>query len=481
MYKSPSKRKQGLKLFITYGIMTAAVLFLVTSLVFVMLGYRFNKATSTIEQGGLVQFNTRPTSASVTIGSAKLSDRTPSKITVNPGTYTVKMAKNGYHDWSKSVDVDAGQVLWLNYAQLVPTDIKTQVLAEYDDITNALASPNGDRYAVTTKPDVAQVSFIDVTSSTPKLSALEITPSILPKGYKSLTPVIWASDSNRLLIEVKHDRGKDWLLVDRRDSKKTVNLSAQYAADISEALFDPRSSDKVIIRTKSGEVRLIDTGSGVMSSVMASSVTYMTTYMKDALLVVQQVSPSVQSVGYISFGSNVVRQLQSISNKDTTRVAGASYFRDPYISISNGTKLDVYRINRLPSSSSSESISMTKLLTTEVSEPLLFLGARSAGRFVTAQHKHGLLTYDLELRRQSNTSFTTPTTSELRWLDRYHFYLTNGTSLERVEFDGGNPHVITKLSTSFDAISRENGKYIYAINKTADGKYQLQRSKMTTN
>lgn len=478
MYRAPSKQRQLIKRVLVYGAMTATVLLLVTALVFVMLGYRFNKETSTIEQGGLVQFNTRPTDASVTIGSAKLTDRTPSKITVNPGTYTVTMAKDGYHTWTKSADVKAGQVLWLNYAQLVPTTIETKQLTDFKTIAEVLASPNGDRYALLPVANKSTLDFVDITADAPKQTTMTLPETALPKNLASIDLKSWGSDSDHLLLIAKAGNATEWLVTDRRDAEKTTNISTKYDLDIAEAVFDPRSNNRVIVRTAAGDVRIVDINQETVSGAIASSVTYMAMYSNDAILVVQRTAPTVQSVGYVSFGSNEVRQLQEIMNDKPTLVAGASYFGDPYISIANGTELTTYKLNSLPSSESEASVGMTNLLATTIPSDAKYLSAKSGGRFVLAQYSKGLLTYDIELKKQSNTSFTKGVAEELRWLDRYHFYLTNGTSLEMLEFDGGNSHEITSLATSFDAILRSNGKYIYSFNTTADGKFTLQRSQM---
>lgn len=478
MYRAPSKRRQLAVRALVYGFMTATVLMIVTALVFVMLGYRFNRETSTIQQGGLVQFNTRPSSASVTIGTAKLANRTASKITVNPGTYNVVMEKNGYHSWTKTVDVKAGQVLWLNYAQLIPSSIKTKDVQSFDTVSDALASPNGDRYALLTNATSPIIDFIDITSDKPKQSSLSLLPNVRPADPATFKLKVWGSDSDKLLMTAKTDKATDWLLVDRRDESKTVNISTKYGVEISEAVFDPRSNNRVIVRTVSGDIRIIDMSADTMSDVMASSVTSMSTYMNDAILVVRQITPTTQSIGYVSFGSTTVRQLQEISNADKTLVAGATYFGDPYITISNGNKLDVYRIRSMPSSDSETSIGMSNLLSASLPSGATYLSVRTNGRFVLAQYGSGLLTYDIELKKRSNTSFTVTVNDELRWLDKYHFYLTNGSSLEVLEFDGGNAHEITPLTTSFDAIWRDNGKYIYSIKSTVDGKFSLQRSLM---
>jgi hypothetical protein len=458
--------------------MTIAVAALVTFLVFVMLGYRFNRDTSTIEQGGLVQFATSPTNANVTIGKAKLSDTTPSKITVNPGNYNVAMSRTGYKEWKKNVDVKSGEVLWLNYAQLVPNTIVTKQQTRFGSLTSALSAPNGDRFALVQEAAKPVITFADITGDTPKLTTITLPARVLPSGK---TPTFslskWANDSDRLLVDMTYDSTTERLLVDRRDAEKTVNLSKDYVSDIAEAMFDPRSSDRLIIRNTKGELRTANTADDSLSSVIASSVSSMSLYENDAILIVRAEPEGGQSVGYISLGSDKVRVLKRIASTEKTLVALSNYFSEPYLAVSVGSQLDVYKLRSLPSSQSADIISMTRLFTSPLPATADYLSIRTSGRFVLAQYAGGLQTYDIELAKQTITSFKTPVTSELRWLDKYHFYLTNGQQLEVLEFDGANPHRITNLTTGFDAVQSDNGKYIYTINAAQNG-YVIQRSQM---
>ena len=168
MYRAPSKKTLLIRRIAIYAGMTISVVTVVTLLVFVMLGYRFNRDTSTIQQGGLVQFNSKPEGASVTIGKANLSDTTPSKITVNPGDYDVKMQLAGYLPWEKNVTIEAGEVLWLNYTQLVPTNIETENIATFNSVAQAETSPNGKFYAVVSQRAQPTVTFVELNDSTPK-------------------------------------------------------------------------------------------------------------------------------------------------------------------------------------------------------------------------------------------------------------------------------------------------------------------------
>ena len=478
MYRAPSKRRQLISRVAIYSFMTIAVLLLVTFLVFVMLGYRFNRDTSTIEQGGLVQFASRPTDANVTIGKAKLTDLTPSKITVNPGNYDVSMSRKGYQSWKKNVDVRSGEVLWLNYTQLVPNRVTTKQLTRFDALAGALSAPNGDRFALIEDATKPVITFADITGDTPKLTRITLPAAVLPTDKAStITLSKWANDSDRLLVDITYGTTTERLLVDRRDSEEAVNLTRKYVPDIAEVMFDPRSSDRLVIRNAKGELRTVNTANDTLSGVLASSVSYMSLYKNDAVLVVRTDPDGSQSVGYISLGGDKVRVIKRIASTEKTLVALADYFSDPYLVITVGSQLDIYKLRQLPSSQSDDSISMNRVFTSALPAPADHLSIRTSGRFVLAQYPSGLQTYDIELERQSITAFKPPATRELRWLDKYHFYLTDGKQLEVLEFDGANPHHITDLTTTFDAVQSDDGKYIYTIGATEKG-YAIQRSLM---
>ena len=389
------------------------------------------------------------------------------------------MTRSGYRQWNKNVDIRAGEVLWLNYAQLVPDNVETKQLTKFDTIVDAKSSPNGDRFALLTDAAKPLITYVDVTGETPKVTTLTIPTNALPEGK---TPTFslgdWANDSDRMLINMTFDGVTQRLVVDRREPNRTINLSAKYEADISEAKFDPRSSERMIVRSSNGDLRTIDTASDALSSVLATGVTSMSVYGNDAILVVQTLPDNAQSVGYISFGSSEVRQIKRIDSTERTLVAAASYFSEPHVAIATGSKLDVYRLRSLPSSRSTDAISMTSLTSSVLPAAIDHLSVRSSGRFVVAQYASGVQTYDIELSKQTLTSFSVPVAEELRWLDKYHFYVTSGTDLQVMEFDGGNQQRITALTTRFDSVQSDNGEFIYSFNVHPDGGFAIQQSRM---
>lgn len=477
MHQTRSRRRQIIQRTIVYTLMTTFVVGLVTVLVLLMLGYRFNRLTNTIEQGGLVQFVTHPSGASVTVGNAHLIDTTPSKITVNAGHYQVKMEKSGYRLWQKSVDVEAGEVLWLNYAQLVPEKITTTTVASFASLYEARVSPTGRYYALL--PDAIKPSIVLIDMADSKYQQTNVNLNTVAgktSGTWHYTIASWSNDSNFILVKRTQASQIEWLLVDRHDPAKSQNLTSTYKKAISTVLFDPNSSNRLILRMNDGTLQTADVSSGNPSDVLLRDITGINVS-DDTLLYVQQKSPTIQSVGYMSLGGVKGRELVQRETKQKLLIDIGSYYGDLYTVIATGNEMDLYRLSALPNSASTTPITMTPVAHFQVATPPLNASIRSAGRLAVVESQRGFLTYDLELGKMTSTDLGTTTTSRLTWLDKYHVgYVVNGR-FTIIEFDGGNRQEITEATAGFEGDQSSDNKYVYSFLRTDRG-VELRRSQM---
>lgn len=477
MYRAPSKRSQVIKRSIIYTCMTLFVVLAVTALVFLMLGYRFNKTSNTIIQGGLVQFDSKPSGARVTIGSAKLASRTPSKITVNPGSYSVKMERAKYRNWQKTVDVEAGHVLYLKYAKLVPNQVASKTLTTLPSVDQMTVTPNDRFMAVLASSASPELTMVDLKDSKQKQTVISL-PIMAPEDTKPVYKIEkWSGDSKKLLISQKTAEKTNWFFVEYDKPDQTVDLSKTYDLEIKDVLFDPRGSERLIITTTDGAVRLLDVGSRALSPVVLSNITDLSLF-KSNLMYVKTLSQTEQSVGYLSLGRTESRELKSLVTKETVRVSADEYYHTTYLAITTGSSLEVSSIDSLPGSNDSGPLSFKTLFNQIIpGKDISKLAMRTGGRFVVAQSSDALSVYDLELKKFTTTKFATAQKQAVRWIDGYHFYSAADGKLTMMDFDGANQQVITKTSGDMDVAQSDNGKYWFTLNKTETG-YQLIRLTM---
>lgn len=108
-------------------------------------GYRPTKA-GTIKGTGLLSANSFPTAAEVYI-NGKLTTATDNTLNLDPNSYDVEIKKDGYHTWSKKLQITAELVTETN-AQLFPTSPSLEPLT-YTGALQAIPSPDGTKLAFT--------------------------------------------------------------------------------------------------------------------------------------------------------------------------------------------------------------------------------------------------------------------------------------------------------------------------------------------
>lgn len=484
MYHPPSKRKQLLQRTLTYGFMTLAVIALLVVLVFVMLGYRFNAADGHIEQGGLVQFDTEPNGATVTVDGRQLSTRTPSKLTATTGHHFITMERKGYDTWQKAVKVTPGGVLWLNYARLVPSELKPVPVADFKEVSDALASPDMKKMAIKQAAGTAQLTVADLTREDARTETLALPENSYtrPENAKSqkFTLEKWHKNSRYLLVKHSFDGQKEWLVVDTEDASRTKNISTLLDIDASRVAFHG-SNGRIVYVQVDNDVRKVDIDAETLSRPLVRDVAEFSVF-DTSTLVYSTVrgKNGARSVGYYQDGADKPYVIRSYTDDGKTplKIAVGKYFGEMYEAVAYGEKVEVLK-GDLPKTDAA-----AKRLKTvaEFAVPggAKYLSVVTDGRFVVAQKGASYTVHDLELKKTTTTELkgSGKVAGQLPWLDDYMVWSDRGGMLRLYEFDGANQHDIMKVTPGLSATLSPSGKYLYGFSKDKDGTYHLQRVRM---
>lgn len=467
--------------------MSIAVITLVTALVMVILGYRFNGDDGKIEQGGLVQFSSQPSGAFVALDGVNFGSRTATKTTMTAGSHLVSMSRTGYQEWRKSINVVPGAVLWLNYARLVPTELPVSKMAEFTTVTSSAVSIDKRWMAVkaeATSPEIHMfdVSQADVAATKLTLPATSYTQPAEGKGQQ-FSLQTWDPSSRYLLVRHTIDEvaRPEWLVVDTQNVANTKNITTLLDVDIAKVLFATNNS-QVVYAQIGHDVRRIDLASATLSRPLLTNVAEFAQYRDDTLVYTSQVDATTKqrSVGYYKDGDDAPRVVRSYSDDGTTPLHFAinDYFGDTYLAFSYGSTIEVLTGELPKDIKETDALEVVSKFTT--AEPTQFLSIVTDGRFIMAQAQNSYTVYDLELKKHTTTPLKGAASADkkLEWLDGYMPWSDRDGILRLYEFDGANQHdIMTVVSGQAATISR-NGTYLYSIGKTDDTHYHLQRVQM---
>ncbi|MBM3210205.1 PEGA domain-containing protein [Candidatus Saccharibacteria bacterium] len=490
------QRELRTRIFI-YGIMILAVLGIVTVMILLMVGYRFNRSTGSVEQTGVAQLGSQPTGANIEIDGIQIAKKTNSKISLYEGDHEFVMWQEGYETWRKTVPITAGELTWIDYVRLLPKERTTESVLELGDASSLSFSPDG-RFAI---GEVQQESrytlqLIDLEDDTAVTSATLDIRSKLSDGLRDNPNVRfnvkeWSQNGRYVAVNATTDSANEWLLVDREDFEGgTVNVSALINLPISSMVISGASGRAVYILQNDGDVRRVTLDDGSISRPYARDVEQFNLYGENTLTYSTRADDrGVIQAGIIA-GEDADAVVLHEFNKDEApvRIQAAEYYRKDYVTITSGNEMRVYegeypRSALAARSEKGELAAFPTVHALTLPFAVEWLQFSNNGRFIIFQNKDGFMSYDLELDRLSETAnFNEPVNGAVEWIDSYMLWNVSNGQLYVREFDGANVHALTVAmgnsnEAEFDASLSRSEDYIYSVADGESGRV-LQRTSL---
>lgn len=485
MHRQASKRRKRAQLTFIYLLMSLAVVISVAVLILVVQGYRFNRYDGKVEQGGLVQFDSRPSGAAVMVDTVNLANKTPSKITVTAGDHTVTLSRAGYNSWQKDVTVKPGSVLWLNYARMLPTTLQPTEAVSLSAVSGALVSPDRKWLAAVEAADTPTITVVDTNASTPFARKVTIAPGIYtapPEGVaQEFTLQSWDQDSRYVLV--KHTAGDrtEYISVDTRSGDNARNVSTLLGVDALSMTYHLADSQSVVIVTTLHEVRIGDLNAKTLSAPLLTNVGQVTQSDRSTLVYTTLPDESgARQSGYLTIGSSKPRVVRTTTDSGATfYMRFGRYYNQNYVVVVNGDQTEILA-GGLPASDSDTTLSWKRIALLQTIGGVDYFGfSPGENRFVYLQKGGEVTTYDLELLNSIHTTLATTSPRAIDWLDAYHMGTSSGGAASMVDFDGTNHQTIASNQVlDHPSFISEDNRFVYYFTAKENG-VSLMRAKLT--
>lgn len=472
-----SKRKRQAILCFTYGFMTLATLAISAVCILLIMGYRFDITDRSIEQGGLLQFRSTPGNAKVIVNDKLQNFTTPGKLDVPVGTHTVKMQKEGYKEWTKTTNVKAGELRWLNYARLVPTKIDHKTMYKFTaGVSESLATPDRRYLAVINTPQAPTVQIIDIRNETNFVARSLTIPEdqlTLTDGQTSQFSIVeWDFGSRFILVLHRSGDVSEYIRLDRsNDTGGARNITKEFNLPFSDMHFSGTSGNALYALTNK-DIRKIDTAAGSVSQPLVTDVESYRLYRENDISFVALRNDKRIAGVFIDNKETIVR---SVAVEQPMMVDLSRYYSRYYLAISTPAGLDIVK----DPAETSETGRRNHAQLTKRSGDATWVDFVSSGRFVLIGNTTGYSLYDLETEESHAVTAATNQTSDKapRWLDDYYMVSTVSGKAKIFEYDGQNTHDIATAHPTLPAFISEDGTFLYSFIDVA-GSMTLQSSRM---
>ena len=400
----------------------------------------------TIEQTGLAQIHSMPAGGTVEIDGNAVFSKTNLTRSLTAGEHRVKISRENYDTWEKTIKMQSGVLIRLYYPRLF---LKNRTAESVEHLGQDLAffEPSKDYayilYATKTSADwrLANIRGDEVKTSTLKMA--EVLPGVEKNVFDGeITYFKWSRNSDRVLIKVATDTAAEWILVDLRDVNKSLNLTRTFGLNFSEVeMIDDSAMQLFVLENQ--HLRKVNIADQAVSRVLLDGVESFAAEGANIIYVMTENDGKKRTVGVYKDGERAGTTIARLDKDDQVKVTLAEYYDEDYMALVVNGKITVY-YGTLPSYR--ENVKETDFLnfkvllesvqlgimpeTLSVSEEGEYLVMSSGRKFVAVDFEMGDL-YEYEA-----------TVEQINWLNESMMFATVDNKLEVWDFDHTNRRIL---------------------------------------
>ena len=342
------RRKQAIKVIISEIGMFFSVIMIVVVATLAAMGF-FVSSNGTIEQTGLLQVHSLPTGATVELDGTTLFSRTNLSRSLVPSEHQIKLSRDGYDTWSKTISLSSGMLLRLYYPRLFALNRTAEsVLSLSNDLDFYVPSDDQLYIAYATKLDphwkILNVHGDDATVAM-TLDMSNILPGVNAAGVfeGKIESLRWSNNNDHILVQVSYEGAKEWIVVNIKDVKQSLNLTKTFGLAFSQVEMIDNSATQ-LFALENHQLRRINTSDQSISRVLLNHIESFANFKTDVVYVAQEElseNNKQQKVGIYHDGDKGGVEIATVTSDEKVRVVLTKYYDERYLAYTVGDEMTV--------------------------------------------------------------------------------------------------------------------------------------------
>ena len=466
MNQEERARRQSRRVIISEIIMLLAVIATVCVLAFLVSGYWLNSDFK-VERQGLLQVSSIPTGADVAIdGESSWLQRTNTSKVLPAGEHTVVLTKDEYDSWSKTIKIKEGLLYGIHYPRLFLKERTKEKVSDVTATTFASVSPNRNRMLIANA--TTDWKLVNLDNNNPESKSIDIS-KVFPSASdnednKLFTGEIisadWDGNSEHILFKVKYSDNYEWIILDVRDPKNSVNITRTFAANFDQIkIYD--NSASTLLAVRDGNLHKIDLSSRQISAILVEKIHSFDHYESEIVFVADYIPSSNSSsnkddssdstetapyyLGLVRLGDSDITTLSELTSP--AKVTISKFYDDKYITTLTDTNLKLYRKD-----------DFKEVLSADLSFSPAKMKVGRDGNFVIMNDGGRIATLDMEAMATREWQTTNPS---FGWLDDNMIYSVADGTLTVYDFDGQNQRQLSTNVSSQFPVTITGDKWLY--------------------
>jgi hypothetical protein len=470
-FLDPKKsRAYTIRLFVGYVLISIAIVLAATVLLYLASG--FNVKQGKVIQNGLVFVSSNPGGASIYLNDKKQDSQTNARLTLEAGSYKMRLARDGYRDWNRALTVEGGSVEHFDYPFLIPNDLKSKVAASYQS-TPLLATQSPDRRWMLIQTTGANFDVYDIRD--PKTITEHKTTATIPaslftlsqSGDQTLELAEWSRNNTHVLLKHTVNGQVEYILFSYQKPEESVNLTKQlHLTQAMSITLQDKKYDHYFEFDKNAQTLGTATLTDATVKPLLTGVLQYKTYGSDVVLYTTQSGARDGEVTAKLYQDGKSYAIRSIAKQDIYLLDVTTYDGDWYVALGAPSEGHVY-VYRNPVDKLKQNES-TPLIPVEVLkvDGANYLEFSANSQFVMTENDRDIAVYDAENERSYTYRLDRPVDApqkHVTWMDGSRLSFVSNGAASIVDYDGANIQTLTVGGPAYTPFFDTTYKTLYVV------------------
>lgn len=466
-YLDPKKEsRHRLILFTGYGLLVIAIVLATRLLYYQAYGFGVTREGAVI-QNDLTFFSSKPNPANIYVNGELKNVRTNTRLLLPAGIYDVTLARDGYRDWKRKIELSGGSVEHFDYPFLFPKTLAPQKIQSYPVAPNLITqSPDRRWLLIQSSTTLTDFSVYDLKNPEEPPKTISLPPNLLTKAEGTWALSEWADDNDHVLLQHKYDDKTEYILASRSQPAESINLTNTLSPGTSVVSLINRKYDRYYLYDPAAQtLRRATLKEPAPVLVLEGVITYKTYSDDTVLYVTGNDAPAGKLWAKLSIGSKTynIRILPTGTNYllDLTKYDGAMYvvvgagaenrvliFKDP-----------VGQLSRQP-----KRIAVSERVL-RVEQPN-YLSFSDNTQFIVTQNGNNFGVYDIENKKTYRYKTTEPIDApqpNADWMDGNRLMYISDGKLIVFDYDNTNRQSLVAAGSVFMPAFSPDFKRLYTF------------------
>jgi len=482
-----------IRLVIGYVLIGLGILVATVILLYQAYGFGLGKDGQVV-QNGLVFVSSQPGDAQILLDGKEYKDTTNTRLQLAEGTYKLDIKRKDYRTWQRTVNVTGGSVVRYDYPLLIPNNLTATPLKNFSSLPGLATQSPDRRWLLTQQVGSTQVFEVhdlgDPKAVTEDVTALSLPDSVISSpdsDGQSWQLTEWSTDNRHAVLQHAFAGGTEYILVDRTDAAKTVNLTKTLKLNPGQVLsLHDKKFDKYYLSDPSAKtVSSVDLDDPATVTPELTNVLAFKSYGQDILLYATETDAPAGKVLTMLKDGDVTYKIRDHAAGGPYLLDLAQYDGDWYVAVGSSVDNKVYVFRNPQAVRKTGKIqNLVPVQVLRVTAPN-YLAFSSNTRFVMIENATSFAIFDAETDKNYTYATSQPLDapqSHAVWMDGHRVSYVSGGKLVIFDYDNINMQTLSAASPNFLPFFDRDYRNLYSITPptSATGQSILTQTNLLT-